>query len=78
MSDIIIDPPVGPFSDEDDIRAWIDELQKMLKSEKDGTVQSRIHTEIARARAWLTPGSSPIGMDRADPTGGTGRLPGML
>lgn len=29
----IIDPPVGPYSDPDDIRAWLEELRKMPDNE---------------------------------------------
>ena len=42
----IIDPPVGPFSDSDEIRAWIAELENM---EQGPTVAY----SLEEAREWL-------------------------
>jgi len=42
----IIDPPVGPYSDPEDIRRWIEELEAMPPSpERD--------YELESARSWL-------------------------
>lgn len=34
MTYILIDPPVSPFSDPDDIQAWLDELATMEQTQE--------------------------------------------
>lgn len=42
----LIDPPVGPYSDPAEIRAWIKELEKMDPAPEVGEA-------ISMAREWL-------------------------
>lgn len=53
---ILIDPPVGPYSPPDDIRAWIAELREMAKRHAaDALALQSIDRATADAKAWLTP-----------------------
>lgn len=50
----IIDPPVGPFSDRQDIEDWIRELDRMPPS------KARDHC-LQEARQWLEQSQAPRG-----------------
>ena len=49
---MMIDPPVTAYSDAQDIRAWIQRLQKMKARAKGDSVQD-IERAIDQANAWL-------------------------
>lgn len=50
----IIDPPVTAFSEPDEIRAWLEELDRLREEYADDpeTVNA-IDVELAMARGWL-------------------------
>lgn len=49
---VIVDPPVGPFSEPAEIRAWVTQLEKWLaQSEQE---DAHIYREaIEEAKGWL-------------------------
>jgi hypothetical protein len=47
---MLIDPPVGPYSSADDIRAWLEELADAKQFPPD---DESVKRAVAEAKGWL-------------------------
>lgn len=54
MSMVIIDPPVGPYSDRAEIEKWIRELETRRDEANDVGAREAYVRAIAEAKAWLS------------------------
>lgn len=46
MPEMIIDPPVGPYSDRDALEAWLEELRELPYNED-------VRAAVEQAEGWL-------------------------
>lgn len=53
MTNMIIDPPVGPFSPVHRIEQWKAELEELRRVELNPTSQAAMDRAIAEAQEWI-------------------------
>jgi len=50
---VLIDPPVGPYSPPEEIRAWIEELEERLEDVEEKEDRQAHREAIERAQRWM-------------------------